>query len=103
MREEVKAREVSIGILAARTALIEALGRAMEERGLSQTAAACILKTDQPTLSKVLRGRTARVSLDKLTEWLLVLGCSVEIRVADEAAGRGHLQVKEVSYADARR
>ena len=65
----------------ARAELIVALAAAMATRGLSQVQASKLLRTDQPTLSKVLRGRTERVSLDKLVAWLLALGRSVEIRV----------------------
>jgi predicted XRE-type DNA-binding protein len=88
---------------AARAALVEALGRAMSDRGLSQTAAARVLHTDQPTLSKVLRGRSERVSLDKLMAWLLILGRSVEISVTTDVASAGILQVREAADVDARR
>src|SRR5689334_3029713 len=70
---------------AARPLLISAIGDAMTVRRLSQVQAARICRTDQPTLSKVLRGRTDSVSLDKLLEWLLLLGRSVEIRVSKTA------------------
>jgi predicted XRE-type DNA-binding protein len=70
---------------AARAILISAIGGAMTVRGLSQVQAARICRTDQPTLSKVLRGRTDSVTLDKLLEWLLLLGRSVEIRVSETA------------------
>jgi predicted XRE-type DNA-binding protein len=53
----------------------------MVAKGMTQVQAARVLGTDQPTLSKVLRGRTASISLDKLVSWLVVLGQSVEIRV----------------------
>ncbi|MFA9199576.1 MAG: helix-turn-helix domain-containing protein [Cypionkella sp.] len=69
----------------ARARLVEALQLAMAERGMTQVQAARLLGTDQPTLSKVLRGRTASVSLDKLVSWLLTLGRSVEIRVYQPA------------------
>lgn len=66
---------------AARTRLITAITETMEARGLSQVHTAKLCGTDQPTLSKVLRGRTQSVTLDKLLRWLLALGRSVEIRV----------------------
>jgi predicted XRE-type DNA-binding protein len=70
----------------ARNVLIAAIARAMRVRQLNQVQAARLCRTDQPTLSKVLRGRTASVTLDKLLNWLALLGCSVEILVADEGS-----------------
>jgi predicted XRE-type DNA-binding protein len=62
--------------------LIAAIADAMSARGLTQVQAARLCHTDQPTLSKVLRGRTESVTLDKLLGWLLLLGRSVEIRIS---------------------
>jgi len=36
---------------------------------------------DQPTLSKILRGRMESVTIDRLASWLTGLGRTVEIRV----------------------
>ncbi len=57
------------------------LGRVMVNAGLSQTRAAKVCFTDQPTLSKVLSGRSDSVSTDQLLRWLVQLGCRVEISV----------------------
>lgn len=65
----------------ARIELITAIANTIATRELSQVQAAKLCGTDQPTLSKVLRGRTASVTLDKLVCWLLALGRSVEVRV----------------------
>jgi hypothetical protein len=48
---------------------------------------------DQPTLSKVLRGRMESVTIDRLTAWLTALGRTVEIHVRpyDAKAKTGHL------------
>lgn len=91
------------GIAGARTQLIAALETVLRERGLNQVSAARLLQTDQPTLSKVLRGRTESVSLDKLMEWLLVLGRSVEIHVVEGLAQGGALRVMASEHADAPR
>ena len=64
-----------------RTRLIEALRSAVVASNLSQVRAARLCHTDQPTLSKVLRERTDSVTVDKLIQWLLALGQSVELRV----------------------
>lgn len=64
-----------------RAALVSAIARTITDRELTQVQAAEICRTDQPTLSKVLRGRTESVSLDKLVRWLLALGRPVELRI----------------------
>jgi len=74
-----------------RAELIAAIAAAMSRRDLSQVQASKLLRTDQPTLSKVLRGRTESVSLDKLLCWLQALGCSVEIRVGPTRQQDGRL------------
>jgi predicted XRE-type DNA-binding protein len=56
-------------------------GRVVADAGLSQTRAAKVCLTDQPTLSKVLSGRSDSVSTDQLLRWLVQLGCRVEISV----------------------
>lgn len=69
-----------------RRTLIAALADAMAVRKLSQVQAARLCGTDQPTISKVLRGRTSSVTIDKLLDWLVALGCSVELTIG--SAGR---------------
>lgn len=65
----------------ARAALIAVIANTMADRKINQVQAAKICRTDQPTLSKVLRGRTESVSLDKLLRWLLALGRPVELHI----------------------
>ncbi len=77
----------------AKSALIALVGRIIAARGLTQAAAAKLCATDQPTLSKVLRGRMEHVTLDRLTGWLIALGRSVEIRVKPARTARGSLRV----------
>jgi predicted XRE-type DNA-binding protein len=67
--------------LNAKSTLIDAVAETIEKRGLTQAIAARICGTDQPTLSKVLRGRMESVTVDRLMAWLTALGRSVEIRV----------------------
>ena len=74
------------GQAAVRARLVGALRTATTEKGMTQVQAARLLGTDQPTLSKVLRGRTESVSLDKLVAWLMTLGCSIEIRVYEPSS-----------------
>lgn len=64
-----------------RTDLRAIFGRVIADTGLSQTQAAKLCATDQPTLSKVLSGRSDSVSTDQLLRWLTQLGCRIEINV----------------------
>ena len=67
--------------LNAKSTLIMAIDDTIVRRKLKQAEAARICGTDQPTLSKVLRGRMESVTIDRLATWLAALGRTVEIRV----------------------
>jgi predicted XRE-type DNA-binding protein len=67
--------------LTVKSSLVEAIDETMRQRKLTQKEAAALCGTDQPTLSKVLRGRMEGVTIDRLTSWLTALGRTVEIRV----------------------
>jgi predicted XRE-type DNA-binding protein len=79
--------------LTAKSMLISAIGDTIKRRRLTQREAARRCGIDQPTLSKVLRGRMESVTIDRLTVWLTALGRTVEIRVRpyDAKARTGHL------------
>jgi predicted XRE-type DNA-binding protein len=53
--------------------------------------------TDQPTLSKVFRGRMESVTIDRLAGWLTALGRDVEIVVkpTTHRSRQGRLRVIE--------
>jgi predicted XRE-type DNA-binding protein len=67
--------------LTVKSSLISAIGDTIQQRDLTQQQAARLCGTDQPTLSKVLRGRMESVTIDRLAAWLNALGRTVEIRV----------------------
>lgn len=67
--------------LAVKSALISNIRETIQLRNLTQQAAARLCGTDQPTLSKVLRGRMESVTIDRLALWLAALGRTVEIHV----------------------
>src|ERR1700683_5090045 len=67
--------------LTAKSSLIIAIKDTIEQRQLTQQEAARLCGTDQPTLSKVFRGRMESVTIDRLTSWLNALGRDVEIIV----------------------
>src|ERR1700735_2255138 len=77
----------------AKSRLIMAIDETIKRRKLTQLEAARLCGTDQPTLSKVLRGRMESVTIDRLAAWLTALGRTVEIRVRPYDAGvvTGHL------------
>ena len=64
--------------LTAKSMLITAIVETIDKRKLTQKDAAQRCGTDQPALSKVLRGRMESVTIDRLTAWLTALGRTVE-------------------------
>ena len=79
--------------LEVKSALVDAIGDTIAQRRLTQKGAAELCGTDQPTLSKVLRGRMESVTIGRLAAWLTALGRTVEIRVRpyNARAKEGHL------------
>jgi predicted XRE-type DNA-binding protein len=77
--EDIGFAPAEAATLAAKGDLISAIRETMERRKLTQKEAASACHTDQPTLSKVLRGRMESVTIDRLTTWLSALGGTVEI------------------------
>jgi predicted XRE-type DNA-binding protein len=79
----------------AKSELIHAIAKTISKQKLTQIEAAKRCHTDQPTLSKVLRGRMESVTIDKLASWLTSLGRNVEIRVGPaEPKTTGRLVVR---------
>jgi predicted XRE-type DNA-binding protein len=85
--------------LTAKSALIMAIGETIERRKLTQQQAARLCRTDQPTLSKILRGRMESVTIDRLTAWLTALGRDIEIVVKPGGHSRRKGQVRVVAAA----
>ena len=59
--------------LTVKSSLIAAISDTIKERDLTQTEAAQLCGTDQPTLSKILRGRMESITIDRLAAWLNAL------------------------------
>jgi PAS domain S-box-containing protein len=78
------------GLAVPKAQLVAALAETLKERGLTQVQAARACGTDQPTLSKVLSGRSDRVTVDKLMRWLAALGRPVALAVAAPPDSDGH-------------
>jgi predicted XRE-type DNA-binding protein len=65
------------------------MGALIARRGLTQTAAAEVLRIDQPKVSALVRRR----SLDRLVRFLLLLGSDVEIVVKTRTRAMGRERV----------
>jgi predicted XRE-type DNA-binding protein len=61
--------------------LIHEIRQSIEQKGLTQQEAAALIGMDQPTLSKMLRGKFLSCSVDRLFSILNRLGRSVEVRI----------------------
>jgi predicted XRE-type DNA-binding protein len=53
----------------------------MKEQGLTQAAAARVLRVTQPDVSKMLRGHFRQFSIERLMRFLVLLGRDVQITV----------------------
>ena len=73
--------------------LVIAIGRVIEERGLSQRQAAEIVGLDQPKVSALMSGDTRRFSTDRLLKVLTCLGQDIDIRVHTSKKSRGRVRV----------
>jgi predicted XRE-type DNA-binding protein len=65
--------------LRARAALMTALSRIIEDRGLTQSAAAELLGVTQPRISNLVRGRIDLFSIDTLIGMLARVGVRVQL------------------------
>lgn len=72
--------------LRVRADLMIALGRLIEERGLTQVKAAELFGVSQPRVSDLMRGKIDRFSVDTLIAMLGAAG--VKVRVTVEAGSR---------------
>jgi predicted XRE-type DNA-binding protein len=64
--------------------LISRMRDILDERGLSQAAAATLMGVRQPDLSNLLRGRFRGFSVERLMGMLAGLGCEVAITLRPE-------------------
>ena len=81
----------------AKAKLVNALAAVIEEKGLTQARVADLLGVDQPTVSKLLRGRTGGFTSDRLMRLLNLLGLDVDISIRPKQA-----QVARVNISLAR-
>ncbi len=65
----------------------------IKKKKLSQAKAAKLLKITQPKVSCLLRGRLSGFSLEKLLQFLNILGQDVKISTTPSSSGTGHVIV----------
>ena len=68
--------------------LAVAVNRVLKERRLSQQKVADALGLRQPHVSELVRYRLDRFSVERLMDFLTLLGKDVEIRIAQRRTGR---------------
>ncbi|MEM1178014.1 MAG: helix-turn-helix transcriptional regulator [Acidobacteriota bacterium] len=68
--------------LKVRSDLMIEISKMIEEQGLTQTAAAKLLKVTQPRISDLVRGKIDRFSVDSLIEMLGHAGARVSFKVS---------------------
>lgn len=77
----------------AKADLVSAISRIVDDRGLTQSEVSQLISVDQPTVSKLLRGRTSGFSLERLIAILSSLGQDVEISVRPAHHSKGQVSV----------
>lgn len=73
--------------LLVRAELLRRVYNLIRKRRLTQSKAALILGTNQPTVSDLMRGKLSKFSLERLIVFLTALGQDVEISVRPRPAG----------------
>jgi predicted XRE-type DNA-binding protein len=75
----------------AKARLAAEINAIIEEKGWTQLEAAAQLETHQPVISALRHGRLKSLTYDRLMNWLVLLGRSVEIRV--KPSRKAHVEV----------
>lgn len=73
--------------------LVRKIDRIINQRGLTQTAAAKAMGIDQPKVSAMLAGHFRGYSVERLMRFLVALGQDVEIVVRPSKRGTAELRV----------
>ena len=73
--------------------LVVKIDRTIRQRHLTQTAAAELMRIDQPKVSAMLAGRFRGYSVERLMRFLVALGHDVEIVVKPVKRGSAELRV----------
>src|SRR4051812_11660675 len=79
--------------LMAKAKIVGQISDIIEERQLTQMQAAEIRGIDQPSLPRLLRGRTSGFSMDRLIRMLNAFDCDVTITVTPREPGKERVRV----------
>ena len=83
----------------AKAELAQKIGAILQKRRLTQVQAAEILGVDQPKISALLCGRLSRFSMEKLMQFLLLLGKDVAITIKPRQRVRSISRVRGLRSA----
>lgn len=71
-----------------------AISAAIDKRKLTQVEAARMVNTDQAKISALLRGRLKDFSVERLIQFLILLGKDIDIKISGNHKSRGRIRVK---------
>jgi predicted XRE-type DNA-binding protein len=74
--------------------LAQKIGTILQKRRLTQVQAAVVLGVDQPKVSALLRGRLSRFSMERLMQFLLLLGKDVSITIKPRQRVRARSRIR---------
>jgi len=77
----------------AKAKLVVALSEVIAQTGFTQAKVAGVLGVDQPTVSKLLRGRTSGFTSDRLMRLLNLLGQDVDISVRPKRSQEARVSI----------
>jgi predicted XRE-type DNA-binding protein len=77
----------------AKAELAQKIIEVLQARHLTQIQAAELLRTDQPKISALTRGRLSGFSIDRLLRYLILLGHDVEITVKSRPRARSRARL----------
>jgi predicted XRE-type DNA-binding protein len=80
----------------AKAELAQKIGIILQKRRLTQVQAAAILGVDQPKVSALLCGRLSRFSIEKLLQFLLLLGKDIAITIKPRQRVRARSNARAV-------
>jgi predicted XRE-type DNA-binding protein len=80
----------------AKAELAQKIGAILQKERLTQVQAAKILGVDQPKVSALLCGRLSRFSVEKLMQFLLLLGKDVSITIKPRQRTRSASRVRDL-------
>ena len=71
-----------------------AISASIEKRKLTQVEAAKIVNSDQARISDLLRGRLKDFSVDRLIQFLVLLGKDIDIKISGNSKQKGQIRVR---------